>query len=65
MNMFGERFSTIHCILKSTRLEVANLEAKVKLEFDGNEYLDFKDLNKVIKDLKDILTIRPIVSPFE
>lgn len=54
-----------HIIFKSNRVEIANLEARLKLEFKGREYLDPNDLSKLIMHIKYELANRPIANPFE
>lgn len=60
----SEPYLTIHNIYKSTRLEVANLEATIKLKYNGNEYLDKSLLHNLIIDIKSILNTN-ITNPFE
>lgn len=54
-----------HIILVSDRIEIANLEATLKLEFQGREYLNPKEIKLLFKLLKRLLAIRPIANPFD
>jgi hypothetical protein len=53
-----------HILVKSTRDECANIEARLKLKFNGSEWINKKDLHNFIKELKDILLTRPVSDPF-
>ena len=60
----GYEYKSIHCILQSNRLEIANLEAHIKNKF-GEEYLNWNNLHQVIIMIKGLLANRPIANPFE
>lgn len=60
-----ESYSELHILLSSSRLEVANLEASIKLQFEGREYLKPEESHKFFSILKQLLATRPIANPFE
>jgi len=62
--MFYSNLITIHKLIDSYRFEIANIEAKLKFEFKGREYLNFDELHKFFNILKSILANRPVASPF-
>lgn len=53
-----------HILLVSNRVEIANIEAKLKLKL-GDEEIEFLDLPLLFKYLKEILSSRPVESPFD
>lgn len=61
----AESYLCIHQVFASNRSEVANLEAQIKLRFNGNEYLDWVDLHRIIHVMKELLANRPVANPFE
>lgn len=54
----------MHIIFTAKFEEVNNLEASVKLHFNGSEYISESELHRLILILKDKLKIRPIPYPF-
>lgn len=56
LRAFIMNFKTIHCIYKSTRVKIAELEADLKYELDtSSEYLPFTELRKILNIIKYLI----------
>ena len=58
--MSGLSYVNPHILIKSNRLEIANIEAKIKYKFDGNEILDSSRVSEFFKELRSIISTRPV-----
>lgn len=52
-------------IFRGSIEEVANLEASLKLELSGKEYLLDDELHNLMKLIRTKLAVRPIANPFD
>lgn len=49
-------YKTIHLIYSDSRLNIANFETKIKLKFNGKEYIEFDNLSTLIKLIRSTLS---------
>lgn len=62
---FGNLYINPHMIFRGSIEEVANLEASLKLELSGKEYLLDDELHNLMKLIRTKLAVRPIANPFD
>lgn len=65
MPLDGGPSDRVRCIIKSTRLEIAYIEATIKLHFKGREWLDVSESHEFFKYCRLVLTDRPVPNPFD
>lgn len=57
-------YKTIHSLIFGNIEEMVYLEARMKLRYQGSEYLNLNEIGKFFKDLRLELKNSPITSPF-